>query len=209
MDAERLASTSAAYDVVAGSYAELLPDTRYEAEVDLAMVARFIASLPPESRVLDAGCGTGRMLGLLPASVTGLDPSPGMLAEARRRHPDVPLVEGSLAAMPFRDAAFDGVLAWYSIIHTPPADLPLAFAELARVLALGGLVLCGFQAGTGERSIPHAYGHDVELTAFLHDVEAVRGMLRTAGFDIEARLERAPRTGERHAQGFVMARRRP
>jgi hypothetical protein len=43
------------------------------------------------------------------------------------------------------DGVLCGVLAWFSVIHVPDERLPRAFAEFARVLAPGGLLL-GFQA---------------------------------------------------------------
>lgn len=90
--------TRAGYDQVAVSYAATIPDTRYEAAVDLAMVQHFVEGLESgPAAVLDAGCGTGRMithlLTLRPGlSISGSDLSPGMLDEARSRHPELELV---------------------------------------------------------------------------------------------------------------------
>ena len=41
----------------------------------------------------------------------------------------------TLRALPVADAALGGLLAWYSLIHTPPAELPTAVDEFARVSA--------------------------------------------------------------------------
>ncbi|KRA25778.1 hypothetical protein ASD65_16115 [Microbacterium sp. Root61] len=139
MDDALTAQTRDAYDVVAAKYAQLLPDTRYEADLDLAMIGHFVQQLGGPAAVLDAGCGTGRMIGHLHSlggdlTVTGVDLSPAMLDRARAAHPDTVLLEGELARLPVDDAQFDGVLAWYSIIHTPPHDLDAAFSEFFRVL---------------------------------------------------------------------------
>jgi SAM-dependent methyltransferase len=49
---------------------------------------RFLVS--PGQRVLDLGCGTGRLLAALqPSRGVGVDFSPAMVEEARRRHPDL------------------------------------------------------------------------------------------------------------------------
>jgi ubiquinone/menaquinone biosynthesis C-methylase UbiE len=201
-----------AYDTVAEEYARLLPDTAYESELDLALVRLFVDLVGARgARVLDAGCGTGRMTAHLRAldaglDITGLDLSPEMLRQARLAVPGVEFVEGELASLPFADAAFDGVLVWYSIIHTPDEGLPAVIAELRRVVRPGGVVLLGFQAGTGERRIAHAYGHDLDLLAYLHDVHAVAAGLAEAGFTVHTRLERGPRLEfERSPQGFVLA----
>ncbi|KHK95799.1 hypothetical protein LK09_17310 [Microbacterium mangrovi] len=199
-----------AYDLVAAEYAALIPDTRYETALDLAMIDQF-AELVGTGRVLDAGCGTGRMTAHLrerhpELSLTGVDLSEQMLVQASRAVPGVDFVQGELAALPCASASFDGVLVWYSTIHTPDEGMPAVFAELHRVVRPGGPVLLGFQAGRGERLIERAYGHDLDLIAYLHDVGAVAAGLGAAGFTVHTQLERGPRREfERHPQGSVLA----
>ncbi|WP_062516010.1 class I SAM-dependent DNA methyltransferase [Demequina gelatinilytica] len=211
MDGPLLERTRAGYDTVAEAYAAALPDLGFEAELDLAMIDRWVSMLPVAACVLDAGCGTGRMLPHLrerdPGMVlAGVDLSAGMLAQARGRDAAAQLAVGELAALPYADGNLDGVLAWYSIIHTPSRDLPRVCAELRRVLRPGGALLLGFQAGTGSRRIARAYGLEVDLTAFLHEVRDVAGTLESAGFALDTALDRGPRASEEHRQGFVIAR---
>lgn len=213
MSGETTDQTRAAYDAVAESYAEMIPDTRYEASVDLAMVRHFVESIAVRpAAVLDAGCGTGRMIGHLlgidsELVIAGSDLSPSMLEVARSSHPGVELAVGDNADLPFDDGQFDGVLAWYSTIHTPPHRLGSVYDEFRRVLQPGGMLLLGYQAGIGERRIDKPYGHDVELTAYLHHTPYVRDALGLAGFEVTAVLDREPRPTEKHGQGFVLARR--
>jgi len=99
---------------------------------------------PPGSRVLDAGCGTGRAIPSLRQAVgvnglvLALDATPEMLAEARRLGRDCQsnLVLADGQAMPFRPAAFQAVLAAGFVPHL--ADPAAGLAELARITALGG-----------------------------------------------------------------------
>ena len=213
MSGETTDQTRAAYDAVAESYAEMIPDTRYEASVDLAMVRHFVESIAVRpAAVLDAGCGTGRMIRHLlgidsELVIAGSDLSPSMLEVARSSHPDAELVVGDNADLPFDDERFDGVLAWYSTIHNPPHLLGAVFEEFRRVLRRGGMLLLGFQAGTGDRRIQRPYGHDVELSAYLHHTPYVRDALGAAGFEVTAVLDREPRASEKHGQGFVLATR--
>ncbi|MEH3089869.1 MAG: methyltransferase domain-containing protein [Microbacterium arborescens] len=209
MDRERV---RAAYDTVAADYAALLPDTSFEADDDLAVFRRFVDLLPASARVVDAGCGAGRMIGAMAdarpdLSATGVDLSPRMIAEARRRLPEAHLAVGDLADLPVASATADGVLAWYSIIHTPGSDLGAIAAEVARVLRPGGVVLAAFQSGRGGRVIDRAYGHELSLEAVLHEPGDVAAAFRTAGLTVVDEIERAARPGERHPQGFVLARR--
>jgi demethylmenaquinone methyltransferase/2-methoxy-6-polyprenyl-1,4-benzoquinol methylase len=106
---------------------------------------RFMVSrLPvgPEDTVVDIACGTGAVVLELVrqtgCSVVGVDQSPEMLAEARRRLADderVRLVDASAAELPFEDASFDGLTAAYLLRYLD--DLPAGLAELARVLRPG------------------------------------------------------------------------
>jgi SAM-dependent methyltransferase len=61
--------------------------------------------------------------------------------------PDLRFDEGSLTAVDAADGALGGIVAWYSIIHMPPEELPVVFAEFRRVLAPGGHLLLAFQVG--------------------------------------------------------------
>jgi SAM-dependent methyltransferase len=88
--------------------------------------------------VLDVGCGTGRNLPLYrPAvRVVGIDVSWDALARARRRRPDVPLVQGDAEALPFRPGAFDTVVSGLVFCSVP--DAARGLLEVKRVLRPGG-----------------------------------------------------------------------
>jgi demethylmenaquinone methyltransferase/2-methoxy-6-polyprenyl-1,4-benzoquinol methylase len=93
----------------------------------------------PGDRVLDLGCGTGRLGALLSARhpVTGVDVSFAMLRRARRRSAGrLALVQGSAFRLPFADDSFRGAVSAFVLRNLD--DLPAAFAELARVVAEGG-----------------------------------------------------------------------
>ena len=208
------AEVRAAYDAIAQDYAATFPTTEPEAAVDLAMVDHFVSLVLASggSEVLDAGCGTGRMARYLAdrgCSVRGVDLSPGMLAMARRDHPDLDVHEGSLLDLPYRDAAFDGVLLWFSLIHLPDEDLPRALGEVARVVRPGGLVLVAFQVGDGPWDVGRGLrerGYDVTLVRHQRGTKAMLDALATAGLAKEARLVRQPVGREQQPQAFVLAR---
>jgi ubiquinone/menaquinone biosynthesis C-methylase UbiE len=203
-----------AYDVLAEAYATHLPDTRAEAEADLAMVDAFAAAVRQDDdpRVLDAGCGAGRMSAYLAARgclVEGVDLSPGMVAVARRDHPAPRFEVGSLTELPCAEAEFAGVMLWYSAIHTPPSHQPAIFAEVARVLRPGGHVLVATQSGEGVRDVAPSYrrlGFDVVLERHLYTADAVAALLADAGLAEVQRLERPAQGSERDDQAVVLAR---
>jgi demethylmenaquinone methyltransferase/2-methoxy-6-polyprenyl-1,4-benzoquinol methylase len=80
--------------------------------------------------------------------VVGLDQSPEMLAEARRRLPaSVKLMEGTAEALPFADASFEGLTFTYLLRYVP--DPGATLRELARVVRPGGSI-AGLEFG-----VPH------------------------------------------------------
>ena len=93
-------------------------------------------------RVLDAGCGHGRYLRAfrrLGAVVVGIDAGRGPeMAGAPKDEDGIAVVQGSVLALPFRDASFDLVFSDGVIHHTP--DPAAAYRELARVVKPGGAV---------------------------------------------------------------------
>jgi demethylmenaquinone methyltransferase/2-methoxy-6-polyprenyl-1,4-benzoquinol methylase len=92
-------------------------------------------------KVLDVGVGTGLvaaqacLLAGDPALVTGIDPSPGMLAASKLPKTMV-LMEGRAESLPFPDNHFDFLSMGYALRHI--SDLGVAFAEFHRVLKPGG-----------------------------------------------------------------------
>lgn len=92
-------------------------------------------------RILDAGCGTGAALAAVRrranCTCCGIDPSPTMLAAARRRlGPDVALSAGRIEDMAAPDVPFDAVLA-LNVLYFSDADGAMVRA-LRRILAPGG-----------------------------------------------------------------------
>jgi SAM-dependent methyltransferase len=104
-------------------------------------------------RVLDVGCGTGRLALALAergARVWGVDPSEEMLAQARANTVGkVALKRAAAEALPFKSGWFERAL-FRLVVHL--VDRPRAFRESARVLADGGrLVLATFAPDSLDR----------------------------------------------------------
>ena len=202
------------YDEVADTYADHFPSTEPEQPVDLAMIAHFAALLGEGRRVLDAGCGAGRMMPLLAGlgcEVRGVDLSPGMVRRGRVDHPEFDIEVASLIDLPFGDGEVDGVFAWYSTIHTPDAGLPGVLAELGRVLRHDGLLLLAFQTGHGVREVGAGFrqrGHDVQLDRYHRSAADIARMLGDGDFRVVATLDRGPVGAEADGQPVVIARKR-
>ncbi|MGZ4745408.1 MAG: class I SAM-dependent DNA methyltransferase [Oryzihumus sp.] len=209
---EDLAGTQASYDTVAASYAALLEDELGSRTIDRALLAAFAetATSAGLGAVGDLGCGPGRVTGHLASlgvDAFGVDLSPGMVAEARRRHPDLRFEVGSILDLDLPDGSLGGALLWYSTVHTPPAQLPAVYAEVQRVLAPGAPLLTAFKVGDCQVHLQHAYGHDLSLQVYWTPVELVTDLLARAGLVVDARVVCEPAPHERQPQGYVLAHR--
>ncbi|MEJ5866566.1 class I SAM-dependent methyltransferase [Pseudokineococcus sp. 5B2Z-1] len=110
------------------------------------------ALLPRGARVLDAGCGTGRValeLARRGHAVTGVDVDASMLAEARRAAPSARWVLGDLLEVGPEDvgAPLDAaVLAGNVLVYLAPGTEAEVVARVAGWLRPGGLLVAGFAA---------------------------------------------------------------
>ena len=143
--------------------------------------AAFVAALVDVgARILDAGCGTGRVatrLSELGYDAAGVDVDDAMIAVARERAPHIPWFVGDLAAMDI-GATFDlVVLAGNVIPFIDLADLPKVAQRLFAHAASDGRVVCGF--GFDQEHLPPG-APLVPLSAYDDACEA-------AGLVLEAR----------------------
>ncbi|MEU1485660.1 class I SAM-dependent methyltransferase [Streptomyces sp. NPDC005752] len=139
---------------------------------DIHGEAAFCAALlKPAARVLDAGCGTGRIairLAALGHSCTGVDVDSSMLAVARREAPAQEWLLGDLARLDTLglDGGFDLVLAAGNVIPLlAPGTESLVVRQLATVLRTGGLLVTGMGLDAAHLPLPEP---PLTLTEFDH-----------------------------------------
>ncbi len=199
--------------MVAADYAAKFGDDLERIAFDRDRV-EAVAARVPGGRALDLACGPGHVAGYLSqrgVTAIGVDLSPGMVAEARRRHATVPFAAGDLRALPFADASFDAAVAFYCLLYFRVAELPALFGEFARVLVPGGLLLAATHLGDGESQGGTEFlGHTVEsvrVTAFRPgEIEAA---LAAASFDLVDARERGPMDYEAQTQRTYLLARAP
>ena len=110
-----------------------------------AITARFVDALLDAAcvgagmRVLDVATGPGHVAAAAAArraEPVGVDIAEGMLAVARRDHPQLDFRHGDAEALPFADSSFEAVVGAFVLNHLPGPEV--AAAEFARVLESGG-----------------------------------------------------------------------
>ncbi|WP_084557951.1 class I SAM-dependent methyltransferase [Couchioplanes caeruleus] len=120
---------------------------------DLAGEARLIdAMLPRGSRILDAGCGTGRVGSHLAAAghdVTGVDLDPELIAAAREDHPGPRWLVGDLSELDLPER-FDVIVSAGNVMaFAAPATRVEILRRMRTHLAENGRAAIGFGAGRG------------------------------------------------------------
>ncbi|WP_327295982.1 MULTISPECIES: class I SAM-dependent methyltransferase [unclassified Streptomyces] len=206
---DTLRTTREAYDAIAATYAELFHDSMRDRPLERALLSAFAEQVRTngDGVVADLGCGPGHITAHLQGlglNAFGVDASPVMVGLAREANPGVRFEVGSMAALDIEDGALGGVLSRWSVIHTPPKDLPAILAEIARVLAPGGHMLIGFSATDGPHHETQAYDHAV-VTAYRWFPDRFAELLRDHGLAASARVVIEPKpTDKRQFQEVLL-----
>ncbi len=162
-------------------------------------LAEFVAMLQPNSKVLDAGCGSGRDTNLLSEAgmnAVGLDLSEGLIKVARKLFPDGNFIEGNMLKLPFPDKSFDGVWAHASLLHFETQDDVIrALSEFSRILKPNGVIHVLVKAQTSNNKTAVVSDslskHDRFFQYF--DQNEIKEILTKTGFEI-SKLEQYKET---------------
>ncbi len=190
-----------AYASRSTEYIERFGRIETAAEADRLAVLNW--ALQFDGPLVDVGCGPGHWTSYLARhdrNITGVDPTDEFITAARQRHPKVDFKIGSAEDLAVDDETLDGILSWYSLIHTSPESIDIALTEFARCLRPGGGLAIGFFAGIECVPFDHAV-----TTAYYWPVEQLSERIEANGFTVksaETRDERAART-----HGFITATR--
>jgi ubiquinone/menaquinone biosynthesis C-methylase UbiE len=136
---QALSSVEGGYDLLAPKFDRSpfrTPDGVLDATADA------LRPLGPFGRGLDVCCGTGAGMRVLSSicqePAVGADFSAGMLGQARGAHPPARWVRADVRALPFA-GAFDLAVSFGAFGHFLPAERPILFASVYRVLRPGGV----------------------------------------------------------------------
>ncbi|WP_244304572.1 class I SAM-dependent methyltransferase [Leucobacter viscericola] len=189
-----------AYANRASEYADVLGNMEATHVADREFVLRWARRCG--GPMIDAGCGPGHWTEFLRVAgndVVGIDPVPEFLAEAALRYPDSVYRRAEMPNLGVAVNSLGGILAWYSLIHVPPAQMGEMLRDLASFLRPGAELALGFFEGASVEPFDHAV-----VTAYFWPVGELVGLLEDAGFEIVEVESRADPGSRPH--GAISAR---
>ncbi|MFI5956318.1 class I SAM-dependent methyltransferase [Cryptosporangium sp. NPDC051539] len=147
LSVQAFSSVEHGYDLLAPKF----DHTPFRTAADvLDAMLEVLTGLGPFGDGLDVCCGTGAGVGVLESvcrgSVTGVDFSAGMLAQARTAHPDATWVRADARALPFARHRVDLAVTFGALGHFLPSERPAVFAGVHRTLRPGGLFTFAMEA---------------------------------------------------------------
>lgn len=199
-----------AYDVNAELYASLfLSDLDQDSQSTRWLTTFAEIAAERRGQVVDLGCGPGsavRYLSELGLTVTGIDLSPGQIAQARQAFPELSFQVGDLTALRFADSSLGGIVSRYSLIHLHPSDLNDVLAEWFRALEPGAPVFVAFFGSKSADAHGTPFDHAV-VTAYELFPAAVGRQIEEAGFTgVELQTTPIPDGGRPFDHTTILAR---
>jgi ubiquinone/menaquinone biosynthesis C-methylase UbiE len=163
--------------------AEVYQDIRHRFD-NTNQLRELAGLLPKNARILDVGCGAGvpvaRFLVESGFQVVGIDFSEKMLELARKNVAKATFIQKDMTELDFVDNSFDGLTAFYSIIHVPREKHSRLFQSFHRILKPEGIILACLGSDEWEATDQY-YGTDMFWSQY--SPEKSLQLLTDAGFE--------------------------
>jgi cyclopropane fatty-acyl-phospholipid synthase-like methyltransferase len=187
---------AAGYERAAARHAEWAENVRVAERAEYT--GRVLESVPPGGAVLELGCGAGgattRRLAEH-ARLVGVDLARRNLEMAQLGVPSAAFIQGDMAAIAFRPAVFDAVVAFYSLIHLPRAQHGALLASVAEWLKPGGVFVGSFGTRDAERDVEDDW-LGVRMFSSSHVPETTLRLVEEAGLrTLDARVRTVAEDG--------------
>ena len=164
----------------------------------------FIALLPPQSSILDVGCGSGVKSKYLidhECKVTGIDISDKLLEIAKRTVPEGEFRELSMTDLDSLAETFDGVFAQASLLHIPKKDAGGVVKKMAERLLPGGFLYIAVKEKRDDKPdeeivTEHDYGYDYERFFSYFTIAEIEQYMTNAGLQIITSLRNPSPSGK-------------
>jgi len=201
--------TRKSYNLAAEKYFEDFKDEMKQKEYDRVFLDEFSRDFNSKSIIWDVGCGPGhitRYVSDMGLNILGIDISEKCIEVARRENPGMRFHVMDMARLDTADESVDGIISFYSIIHTPKRFQPSLFREFNRVLKMGGKIAIVVKKGDSEGYVDELEGFKTRLYFANFKEAEIRSYLEASGFrvtllktrppyDFEIRVDRIYATG--------------
>ncbi len=171
---------------------------------DRTLIEKFAKSFTENAKVLDVGCGSGKVAALLSGyglQIVGIDISKNMLGLAKKNSPRSKFYLMDMKDMNFQSESFDGVISLYAIIHTPRRYHHLILSKMYKFLKPGGRLLISV-GRTDSKEWFEKNWHGSRMYWSHFDRKKNEDLIKNTGFRIKYSREIGP-PGDRHV--FVFA----
>ncbi|MGD8545912.1 MAG: class I SAM-dependent methyltransferase [Candidatus Bathyarchaeota archaeon] len=179
--------TRKSFNLAAEKYYELFKDEMQQKEYDRLLLDKFAGDFDSNSVIYDMGCGPGHITRYLfdkGLDVLGIDVSEKCIQIAQRENPKMRFQVMDMTRLNIKDESIDGIISFYSIIHTPKRYMHLLFREFNRVLKKYGKILIVVKKGKTEGYIDELEGFKTQLYFDNFVEEEITSYLETNGFEV-------------------------
>lgn len=154
------------YDNAHLEYYKQYSDELIKKPYDKEFLIRFISTIKKKGEILDIGCCStaqqARFFYDNGYKVTSIDLSKNCIDTARQNFAGIDFRQMDMTEMDFKADSFDGINAFYSIIHIPDEKLNELFADFNKILKLNGVIAIAVHTGEfygyyNENQIPVFY----------------------------------------------------
>ena len=191
------------YNAIADRY---LAERTRDSE-DVRLLDDFMERLPPNAKVLDAGCGAGIPISQMLSEhfdVTGVDFSEAQIELAKKHVPNANFICQDMTKLDFAENTFDGICSYYAIIHIPREEHQPLLTNFYRMLKPGGFALLCLGAEHLIDDIEENY-LGTRMYWSHYDTETYLKMLKDCGFSVIWSKRVADETCEGAGHLFILA----
>jgi SAM-dependent methyltransferase len=174
------------YDAVAKEYASRIYDELDNKPADRRLLDHFADALQESGPSVELGCGPGHITRYLHErgiDISGIDLSAKMVKKARKLNPGISFSRGDMRNLSVEDNHWAAIVALYSLIHIPPAELVATLLEFHRTLEPGGALLIAFHIGNQKEHLDEWWGQEVDLDFYYYRTLDMVIYLQQAGFE--------------------------
>lgn len=183
MTDDHVTKTIATYNKIAYQYAQSL-----EVFTPFKERVLFLSYLRPHSRLLDVGCAAGRdsiFFSHQGHATTGVDLSENLLEIARKKAPELTLINGDIRRKLFEDESFDAVWACAVLLHLKREDIPIVLANFYSLLIKNGLLFVRVKEGVGDADVVEILSNNLSRHFTYFKSDEIQDLIEEAGFHIE------------------------